>query len=88
LDSLPPEASLSCLGAWLGAWAARVGRQVAYTPLMTATLNPHDGAPVAAEATEQRALVDLMRDFPRPDRWTWRARCAELGEGRSLESCP
>ncbi len=87
LDCLPAEASIPCLGAWLGAWAARAGRQVAYTPLMTATLDPHDEAHLAAGATEQRALVDLMRGFPRPDRWTWREQCANLGEGRALESC-
>lgn len=56
-------ASLSLLGAWLGAHAADRGRRVVFTPLLEATV-PTD-APASENATvaEQRALLHAHDDL-------------------------
>jgi Glycosyl transferase family 2 len=85
LRELPREATLPHLGAWLGAWTARAGRRVAYTPLLTAHSGSSHEAADTAGPGEQRALADVISGSAAPGRWAWRKRCAELGEGRPLE---
>jgi Glycosyl transferase family 2 len=86
LHELPAQATLPFLGAWLGAWAARAGCRVAYSPLLIARWDSsRDDVAETASRDERRAFADFVHETRGLSRWEWRKRCAELGEGRVFE---
>ena len=69
LDEVGGRASGECLGAWLGAVAARRGLRVAASPLIAARAGPPSLARATIAPAEFAALGERFGDLVRRSRW-------------------
>jgi Glycosyl transferase family 2 len=86
LARMPAEATMQFLGVWLGMWAAHHNLRTAYSPLLIARCVAGADVSERAQESERKALAALWPPSRNDSRWTWRQRCAELGEGRPFTS--
>jgi hypothetical protein len=84
LARLPEPATLSLLGGWLGVLAAAGDRQIAYSPIITATCPAGHACTETCTADERAAFATAWGGEAASGRWETRLRAADLGERRPL----